>query len=52
MQLINLCPQVFASVLPSMAQISEACYIAFVTWPVTKTCVDQAELVNVGAQID
>ena len=24
----------------------------FVTWPMTKNCVNQSELVNVGAQID
>ena len=24
----------------------------FVTWPKTKTCLDQSELVNVEAQID
>ena len=26
--------------------------ITFLTWPMRKTCVDQSELVNVGAQID
>ena len=27
-------------------------YIMFVTWRMTKTCVDQSELVNLGAQIN
>ena len=26
--------------------------IMFVTWSMTKTCLDQPEFVNVGAQID
>ena len=43
-------PQLFASVL-LLASISEACYITFATLPMTK-CLDQSELVNVGAQID
>ena len=30
----------------------QACYITFLTWPMTKTCVDQSELVNIGGQID
>ena len=51
--LINqLVSQLFSSVLPSLAQISEACYITFVTWPITKAGVDRTELVNVGAQDD
>ena len=45
--LINLCTQLFDSVLPF-----EAFFITFVTLPMTKTCVDQSELVNVGVQID
>ena len=28
------------------------CYITFVAWPMMKACMDQSELVNVGAQID
>ena len=48
----SLCPQPFATVLPSLAKFSEACYIKFVTWPMTKTCVDESELVNLGAKID
>ena len=44
--------QLFASAFSPLTYISEACYITFVTLPVTKTCVDQSELVNVGAQID
>ena len=51
-QLINLYPKLFASVLPSLVWTSEACYITFMTRPMMKTCVDQSELVNVGAQTD
>ena len=51
--LINqFCPQLFAFVLTSLVLISEACYITFVTLPMTKTCVGQSELVNAGAQIN
>ena len=49
--LINLCPLLFASVFNSLSQISEACYISFVAWPMTRTGVDQSEFVNVGTQI-
>lgn len=51
-ELINLCPELFTSVLPVLELISQAFYTTFVTWPMMKTCADQSELVNVGAQID
>ena len=49
---MTLCPQLFASVLLSLAEISEGFYITVVTWSMTKTCVDQLELINVGKATD
>ena len=45
--LINLCPQLFASVFPSLAKISETCSVTFVTSAMKKTDVERSELVNV-----
>ena len=47
--LINLCPQLFASAFaPNFwGMLHHICDV-----PMTKTCVDRSELINVGAQID
>ena len=45
---VNLCPQVFAfNYIYFRGMLHHVCDV-----PMTKACVDQSELVDIGAQID